>query len=182
MATSSLTIGRLPSRAENGCHRHRFWERAGDGHGRPQRANRYAAGDALTAAGSVVSTGRRGMSTPRTRPIRVNTSIIVRATAKGLPAGSLTATMTEPTRAVPNEDPRLETLRDSPEMSPWSRSGQLDWTTLTDEVSMTPIPAPNRNSPGTQVQTPECALTRASSRIMPTAVIRKPAMISHRCG
>ena len=34
---------------------------------------------------------------------------MVRATAKGLPSGSLTATRTEPTRAVPSEEPRLET-------------------------------------------------------------------------
>ena len=46
------------------------------------------------------------------------TRIIVRATAKGLPSGSLTATRTEPTRAVPSEEPRLETLRDRPEISP----------------------------------------------------------------
>jgi hypothetical protein len=67
--------------------------------------------------------------------MRVNTSIIVRTTAKGWPAGSLTATRTEPTRAVPNDDPRLETLRDRPEMSRWSASGKLDWTTLTDEAA-----------------------------------------------
>jgi hypothetical protein len=112
----------------------------------------------------------------------VNTSMIVRPTAKGLPSGSLTATRTEPTRAVPSDDPRFETLRDRPEISPWSASGKLDWTTLTEEVSMTPTPAPNRNSPGIHVHTPECARTRVSSKIIPTAVIRKPAMISHRCG
>jgi hypothetical protein len=50
--------------------------------------------------------------------MRATTSMIARATAKGLPSGSLTATRTEPTRAVPNEDPRLETLRDRPEISP----------------------------------------------------------------
>src|SRR5215813_12022817 len=141
-----------------------------------------AAGAVLTSAGSVASTPRRGMSTPRTRPIRVNTSIIVRATANGFPAGSLTATMTEPTRAVPNDDPRLETLRDSPDMSPWSLLGQLDWTTWTDEVSMTPMAAPNRNSPGIQVQMLGSAVTRASSRPTPTAVTGTPVMISHRCG
>jgi hypothetical protein len=45
--------------------------------------------------------------------MRATTSMMVRATAKGLPSGSLTATRTEPTRAAPSEDPRLETLRDS---------------------------------------------------------------------
>jgi hypothetical protein len=58
--------------------------------------------------------------------MRAITSITVRATANGLPDGSLTATRTEPTRAVPSEDPRLETLRASPEISPWSASGKLD--------------------------------------------------------
>ncbi len=77
-----------------------------------------AAGAAPGLAVSVASLGLRGIRTARTRPMRVNTSIIVRATAKGLPSGSLTATRTEPTRAVPSEDPRLETLRDRPEISP----------------------------------------------------------------
>ena len=61
-----------------------------------------------------------------TSPITVMTSIMVRATAKGLPSGSLTPTKTEPTSAVPSDEPRLETLRDSPEMSPWSLLGKLD--------------------------------------------------------
>ena len=52
--------------------------------------------------------------------MRVITSMMVRATANGLPAGWTTATRTEPTSAVPSEDPRLETLRYSPEISPWS--------------------------------------------------------------
>jgi hypothetical protein len=30
----------------------------------------------------------------------------------------------------------LGTLRDKPDISPWSLSGKLDWTTLTEEVSM----------------------------------------------
>ncbi len=114
-----------------------------------------------------------------TSPVSVMMSITSRATANGRPAGSVTATRTEPTSAVPSDEPRLETLRDRPEMSPWSSAGKLDWTTLTDDVSMTPIPAPNSSSPGTQVAMPECVLTKSSSRIMPRAVTRKPAMISH---
>jgi hypothetical protein len=54
--------------------------------------------------------------------------------------------------------------------------GELDWTTLTDDVSMTPTPAPNSSNPGTQVKMPEFARTRVSSKIMPTAVVAKPAM------
>ena len=108
--------------------------------------------------------------------------MVARPTAKGLPAGSLTATRTEPTSAVPSDDPRFETLRDRPEMSPWSASGKLDWTTLTEEVSMTPTPAPNSSSPGIQVMMPEWARTSVSSRIMPAAETANPAMISCRCG
>jgi hypothetical protein len=108
--------------------------------------------------------------------------MMARATANGWPSGRATATRTEPASAVPSDDPRLETLRDKPEISPWSASGKLDWTTLTDDVSMTPTPAPNNSSPGIQDRMPEFARTRDSSKIMPTAVVAKPAMISHRCG
>ena len=111
----------------------------------------------------------------------MNTSITMRAAAKGLPAGILTATRIDPASAVPSEDPRLETHRDRPEISPWSLSGKLDWTTLTDEVSMVPTPMPFSSSPGTQVQKGECARTSVRSKIVPTAEIRKPVMISHRC-
>src|SRR5580704_18482337 len=42
-----------------------------------------------------------------------------------------------PAIAVPIEDPRLETLRDSPEISAWRFSGKADCATLTEGVSMT---------------------------------------------
>ncbi len=58
--------------------------------------------------------------------------------------------------AVPSEEPRFETLRDRPEISPWSRSGKADWTTLTEEVSMTPTPAPIRNRPGMKSEDVGC--------------------------
>ena len=61
--------------------------------------------------------------------------------------------MIVPAIAVPNDEPRLETLRDSPEISPCSASGKLDWTTLTEGVSIAPTPRPIRNSPGTNAQT-----------------------------
>ena len=47
---------------------------------------------------------------------------------------------------------------------------------------MVPTPAPNSSSPGIHRQMPACARTRTSSKIMPAAMIRNPAMISHRCG
>ena len=52
-----------------------------------------------------------------------------------------------PAIVVPNDEPRLETLRESPEISPCSSSGKLDWTTFTEGVSLAPTPGPNRNSP-----------------------------------
>jgi hypothetical protein len=55
-----------------------------------------------------------------------------------------------PAIAVPNEDPRLDTLRDRPEISPCRFSGKADCTTLTEGVSMRPTPAPMRKSPGTE--------------------------------
>src|SRR5580765_4932612 len=40
--------------------------------------------------------------------------------------GATTDTMIVPAIAVPNDEPRLETLRESPEISPCSASGKLD--------------------------------------------------------
>ena len=42
------------------------------------------------------------------------------------------ATRMVPAIAVPSEEPRLETLRDSPEISPCCSSGKADCTTLTE--------------------------------------------------
>jgi hypothetical protein len=108
------------------------------------------------------------------------TASVPRAAANGLPSCRLAATRIEPTSAVPSEEPRLETLRERPEISPWSASGKLDCTTLTEAVSMIPTPAPISSRPGTQPTMPECGLTSASSRIVPTIVSTKPAMISER--
>src|SRR5437660_12133791 len=83
-------------------------------------------------------------------------------------------TNTEPTSAVPSEDPRFEMLRDKPEISPWSFSGKLDCTTLTEDVSMTPTPAPISRRPGMKLRMLEVALAKNNRRIMPTMVITKP--------
>src|SRR3954453_12984707 len=58
--------------------------------------------------------------------------------------GATTDTMIVPAIAVQNDEPRLETLRESPEISPCSASGKLDWTTLTEGVSIAPRPSPTR--------------------------------------
>ena len=54
-----------------------------------------------------------------------------------------------PAIAVPNDEPRLEMLRERPEISPCSASGKLDCTTFTDGVSIAPRPRPISSSPGT---------------------------------
>ena len=86
-----------------------------------------------------------------------------------------------PAIAVPIDDPRLDTLRDRPEISPWRFSGKADCTTLTEGVSMTPTPRPIRNSPGAKYQAPGWPFTWTSSTMMPMMVITNPAMISVRC-
>src|SRR4029453_15572523 len=45
-----------------------------------------------------------------------------------------------PAMAVPSDEPRLDTLRDNPEISPCCSSGKADCTTLTDGLSITPRP------------------------------------------
>src|SRR4051812_11305171 len=59
--------------------------------------------------------------------------------------------------AVPKDEPRLETLRESPEISPCCCSGKLDCTRLTEGVSMSPRPSPINSSPGANATTREDA-------------------------
>src|SRR5437764_14288099 len=44
--------------------------------------------------------------------------------------------------AVPREDPRFDTLRESREISPCRSSGKLDWPTLTEGVSVIAVCTP----------------------------------------
>jgi hypothetical protein len=87
-----------------------------------------------------------------------------------------------PAIAAPSEDPRLETLRDSPEVSPWSCSGKLDWTMFTDGVSIRPRPRPIRSSPGAKAQALGEPITIASSAPVPMISSTKPTMIRDRWG
>ena len=89
-----------------------------------------------------------GRSIAAIRPINAITTTVISARPKVLFSGATDDTKTEPTIAVPSEDPRFEMLRDKPDISPWSFSGKLDWTTLTEDVSMTPTPAPINRRPG----------------------------------
>src|SRR5215216_2278810 len=86
-----------------------------------------------------------------------------------------------PAIAVPKDEPRLDTLRDRPEISPCSSSGKLDCTTFTEGVSMIPRPEPTRNSPGTKARMLSVALKRPSKSAMPATVVTKPTTIKVFC-
>jgi hypothetical protein len=87
-----------------------------------------------------------------------------------------------PPIAVPSDEPRLDTLRDRPDISPWRSSGKLDCTMLTEGVSITPTPMPIRKSPGAKAYTLGEPFTSASRTPMPASVVMNPATISVRCG
>ena len=91
------------------------------------------------------------------------------------------ATSIVPAIAAPSDEPRFETLRDSPEISPCCSSGKLDCTTLTDGVSISPSPRPISSSPGMNAQTLGEPITKASRAPMPEIVTRNPAMMRVRC-
>src|SRR4051812_21630862 len=99
--------------------------------------------------------GVRGRRSAATQPTTANAPTTVRAVRNGGLPRADAATSTEPAIATPSEEPRFDTLRDTPEMSPWTVSGQADCTTLTEAVSMAPTPNPMRNRPGQKVQTAE---------------------------
>ena len=80
-----------------------------------------------------------------------------------------------PATAVPSDEPRLETHRDNPEISPWSSSGKLDCTTLTDGVSIVPSAEPMNRSPGANAQALGEPFANASSTTTPTSVPTNPA-------
>src|SRR5262245_64903646 len=83
--------------------------------------------------------------------------------------------------ATPIDEPRFDTLRDSPEISPWSASGKLDCTTFTDDVSITPTPRPTRNRPGTNGSTSDDPGTSHNRSAMPAIVVTNPARINVAC-
>src|SRR3954462_12232633 len=109
------------------------------------------------------------------RPARAATArTIIAATYVPLP-DARSDTRIVPAIAVPNDEPRLETLRDRPEISPCLLSGKDDCTRLTDGVSITPRPRPISSTPGASAHgLDEAALTRPSSSAIPTATRAKP--------
>src|SRR5215471_20852000 len=110
-----------------------------------------------------------GRSAATTKPPRPTTPITAIASAYDRPGVDvIPATRMVPAIAVPMEEPRFDTLRDRPEISPCSLSGQLDWTTFTDGVSIAPSPNPITNSPGANAQALGEPCTSGSSTAMPT--------------
>src|SRR5215218_11481254 len=91
------------------------------------------------------------------------------------------ATRIVPAIAVPKLEPRLDTLRDRPEISPCSLSGKLDCTTLTDGVSIAPRPSPIRSRPGANAQAVGDLLTKNSRTATPAMVRTNPARMRVRC-
>src|SRR5262249_42606546 len=126
-----------------------------------------------------VSMGALGSSNAAIRPTTANTNSTV--TARAYPSfgwDTRLETMTVPAIATPSDEPRFETLRDRPEISPWSASEKLDCTTLTDAVSIIPTPKPTSRRLGTKGNTPDVPGASSNSRAMPAIVNTKPARIS----
>ena len=92
--------------------------------------------------------GLEGRSVPAPRPMRPIAANTNNANAYDRLPEARSETRIVPAMAVPREEPRLETLRDKPEISPCCASGKADCTTLTDGVSIVPVPRPINRSPG----------------------------------
>src|SRR3954462_14181090 len=90
------------------------------------------------AAAASADAGARGMSRAATHPTIAKTPSTRMASAKGRPKDPEALATSDPAMATPSDDPRFETLRDTPEMSPCTFSGQADCTRFTDAVSMMP--------------------------------------------
>ena len=117
-----------------------------------------------------------------TSPMSPNTASAAIAQAYAVVPVATTETRMVPAIAVPNDEPRLETLRDSPEISPCSSSGKLDWTTFTRGVSIAPTPRPMSARPGTNAQMLSEPLTSTSRSTIPAMVTTKPVTIRVFCG
>ena len=112
--------------------------------------------------------GSAGRRRAATSPMSPNTASVAIAQAYAVVPVATTETRMVPAIAVPNDEPRLETLRDSPEISPCSSSGKLDWTTFTEGVSIAPTPRPMSSQAGNEcpdaVGAPDEARAGARSR------------------
>src|SRR5437899_11182828 len=81
-----------------------------------------------------------------------------------------------PAIAVPRDEPRFDTLRDRPEISPCMSSPKLDCTRLTDGVSIAPSPNPTSSRPGANAHGVEVEHTSATSTPAHTHVMPNRAM------
>src|SRR4051794_29162405 len=150
----------------------------------PQHAPAFqaAASPVADEPGTAPGGGLRGMNRAASRPSKESPASSPSATANGVPrCWPSAATRTDPATATPSDEPRLETARDRPEMSAWSSSPNDDCTTLTEAVSMTPMPKPISSRPGTKVHTDESSRTSSGTRIMPIVVSTKPPRTSMAC-
>src|SRR3954452_2738814 len=120
--------------------------------------------------------GRNAAATSPTIPMHART--IIAAAYDVFPR---LETRIVPATAAPRDEPRLETERDKPEISPCSSSGKADCTTLTDGVSIAPTPRPISKSPGANAHGLGEPFTIASRTPMPAIVATEPAMMRERC-
>lgn len=108
-------------------------------------------------------------------PTMANPIIATNAKRYGSPAWlPICSTRIDPMMETPNDEPKFEMLLDSPEISPWSLSGNCDWTITTEAVNIMPNPAPITKKPGIKYQTGDETLPKARSRAMPMIVKTKP--------
>jgi hypothetical protein len=115
-----------------------------------------------------------------TRPMSPNTPSAAIAIASERFPVATTETRIVPATAVPKDEPRLEMLRERPEISPWSSSGKLGCTTFTDGVSMPPTPRPISSRPGTKARWLDVALT-TDQKSNSDQGDEEPATISFLC-
>src|SRR6478672_5230618 len=108
---------------------------------------RVAEGQDLLAGGRLGSGGRVGVMTVGMRMAAISPRPPMAAStirARPYPRSGVVvipATRMVPAIAVPIDEPRLDRLRDSPEISPCWASPKLDCTTFTDGVSINPRPS-----------------------------------------
>src|SRR5205085_5708624 len=131
-------------------------------------------GDGREANGRYARSILVGSRSAAPRPASPNTARATIAHAYPRLPGATTETRIVPAIAVPNDEPRLDTLRERPEISPCCSSGKLDCTTLTEGVSIPPRPKPTRNSPGTKATMLDHATTRPINSAIPVSATTKP--------
>ena len=138
--------------------------------GRRARRRPYAwALGAPASSGTVVARSSRGRRNAAASPNRLATPSTTIASAYEWFPSTILATRTVPATAVPSVEPRFETARERPEISPCLSSCQLDCTRFTDGVNIRPHPKPIRNSPGANAHGLGLPATTASRTTIPAS-------------